>query len=222
MSYISFFRRQHLFAGPVGGVGTFLDETLSGAASQNKCQGQREHIKEKKIRYGHLGWPCHRGAAVHIPHESLTSAAPRNCIVFYTPHPAPDLSSNPNAAVQERPFLYNAVAEKCIDEAQKSPIITLSEVTNCIMDQYPDGKGGMQLRLNTLRGNAVFVMYGNLELADDPDIGTAFPEGMIATNCQPIRELNFSPFSICHAALLSAIERTPHATRIRIPPPPLP
>ena len=71
----------------------------------------------------------------------------------------------------------------------------LSRVANCIMNQYPDGKRGAHLHINMLRSIAVFVQYGDLDLLDNPDIGTAFPEGMIATNCLPIRELNLSPLA---------------------------
>ena len=76
-----------------------------------------------------------------------------------------------------------------------------------LASRVPNGIYFTDLHLNKVRGVAAFVKYGDLDLVEDPDIGTAFPEGMIATNCQPVREMNIAPFSICHAALFSSVER---------------
>ena len=180
------------------------------------CRDQIKSIPEGIDYSGEMGWPCHLGGAVDVLRAASSgSAKPRNCIVFYYPDPAPDLNLNPSFAVQSRVTIYNAAAESCITAAQKGifneNIIVLTDVANCIMEMYPDGtsltKG--RTRLNKLRGVAVFVTYDTTQIEDNPEIGMALPEGRMVVNCQPILELNVTPFSLCHAAMLSAQESGP-------------
>ena len=161
---------------------------------------------------------------------STKYAKPRNCIVFYTPEPAQDMSRHPSAWVKERVGVYGEIANFCIDAAQKSAmsnkIIALSDIATCIMGAYPDKIGpvrkrpAVRTRLNSLRGVAVYVKYGMPDVIDD--IGVSVPEGQVVQNCTPFAfpdSLGLKPVSLCHTALLSAIE-TIKSKKKRSPPSP--
>ena len=129
-----------------------------------------------------------------------------------------------------REAIYQVIAKSCIDAAQKramsSEIIALSDIATCIMTAYPDDIGPIlnrpryRTQLNNLRGVAVYVKYGMPDVVDD--IGSAFPQGRIAENCQSFSFADtwgLQPVRICHTALLCAVERD---TSIEEGSPPLP
>ena len=77
-----------------------LDERQSGAASQIQCLGQREHIPAKKDPSWEVGLALPPGNGSAHSSQVFDIACARNCIIFYTPHPGPDLSLLPVSAVQ--------------------------------------------------------------------------------------------------------------------------
>ena len=178
-----------------------------------------------------MGWPCHFGGAVEVFGAASTEyAKPRNCIVFYTPEPGQDMSQHPSTWVKGRVGVYGEIANFCIDAAQKramsNEIIALSDIATCIMEAYPDEIGPVRKRpavhthLSSLRGVAVYVKYGMPDVIDD--IGVSVPVGQVVQNCTPFSfpdSLGLKPVSLCHTALLSAIEPI-QSKKKRSPPPP--
>ena len=178
-----------------------------------------------------MGWPCHFGGAVEVLGAASTKyAKPRNCIVFYSPEPGQDMSQHPSTWVQGRVGVYGEIANFCIDAAQKkamsNEIIALSNIATCIMEAYPDKIGpvrkrpAVRTRLNSLRGVAVYVIYGMPDVIDD--IGVSVPEGQVVQNCKKFSfpdSLGLKPVSLCHTALLSATEPI-KSKKKRSPPPP--
>ena len=166
-----------------------------------------------------MGWPCHLGGAVEVVRAALTERAkPRNCIVFYSPEPAPNLKlrDRPRTVVQNRVAIYSKVAESCVAAAQKVDLsfepVALTAVADCIMHNYPtndflEDLPKVTYRLSKARGVVVYVKYDMPGIADD--IGLAVPEGQVVQNCYPITfpaSLSLVPVRLCHAALMSATE----------------
>ena len=126
--------------------------------------------------------------------------------------------------MQQRVAIYNAAAKSCITAAQKGllnrNVIVLTHVADCIVEKYPDGTSltkGKSI-LTKLRGVAVFVTYDTTKIKDNPEIGMALPEGGTVVNCHPISELNVTPFSVCHVAMLGAREFFMHNPKYARPP----
>ena len=168
-----------------------------------------------------MGWPCYLGGVVEVFGAALTEIAkPRNCIVFYTPEPAQDMSINPRSTVRGRQGIYQEIAAFCIGAAQESAmsnqIIALSDIATCIMKAYPKDIGparnlpSFNPHLAKLRGVAVYVKYEMPGVIDD--IGVSVPEGQIVQNCKKFSfadSLGLKPVFLCHTALMSAVEDRP-------------
>ena len=166
-----------------------------------------------------MGWPCYLGGVVEVFGAASTKfAKPRNCIVFYTPEPAQDMSKNPRSTVRGRQGIYEKTAAFCIGAAQESymsnQIIALSDIATCIMKAYPDDIGAVLNRpsfdphLAKLRGVAVYVKYEMPGVIDD--IGVSVPEGQIVQNCYEFSfadSLGLKPVFLCHTALMSSVEK---------------
>ena len=156
------------------------------------------------------------GAVEVLRAASANSANPRNCIVFYSPEPPPDLTIHFRPAVRNRVAIYSDVAKSCMAAAQKAVLrfdpIALTAVADCIMHNYPtndflEDLPKVTYRLSKARGVVVYVKYDMPGIAGD--IGLAVPEGLIAQNCYPITfpaSLNLVPVRLCHVALMSATE----------------